>query len=157
MFTIVLLTEATLTVHDVERVAHLHDPEPVRVHVLVPVETARNRLVAALDDIALGQLREAVTEGGVAPEQARVSADNALQGAVSALRAAGAEAEGELVGSDPLPTTIARVRELDADEILVVTPPHLVEETFHRDWASRLRGQLDRPVLHVVSGTDRVL
>jgi hypothetical protein len=45
----------------------------------------------------------------------------------------------------------------DSDEIIVVTPPHLVTEALHRDWASRLRDELALPVLHVVSGTDRVI
>jgi hypothetical protein len=44
-----------------------------------------------------------------------------------------------------------------SDEIVVVTPPHLVESGLHRDWASRLRDELSLPVLHVVSGTDRVV
>jgi hypothetical protein len=156
VFTIVLLTEHALTDHDVARVAHLHDPEPVQVHVLVPVEAERNRIVEALDEIALGQLREAVTESGQPPEQAHVAAENALARSLSALRLAGVTAEGELVRADPVRATAARAQELDADEVIVLTPPHFVEETFHRDWASRLRSTLRRPVLHVVAGTDRV-
>jgi hypothetical protein len=39
----------------------------------------------------------------------------------------------------------------------VVTPPHPVEDGLHRDWASRLRDELELPVLHIVSGTDRVI
>ena len=39
----------------------------------------------------------------------------------------------------------------------MVTPPHLVEAGLHRDWASRLRDELALPVLHIVSGTDRVI
>jgi hypothetical protein len=44
-----------------------------------------------------------------------------------------------------------------SDEIVVVTPPHLVESGLHRDWASRLRDDLALPVLHIVSGTDRIV
>jgi hypothetical protein len=38
-----------------------------------------------------------------------------------------------------------------------VTPPHIIQAGLHRDWASRLRDELTLPVLHVVSGTDRVV
>jgi hypothetical protein len=157
VYTIVLLTEDALTDHDVARVAHLHDPEPVRARVLVPVSTERHRLVEALDELALGRLREAVRDSGEPPEQARVAAENALSSSISALRLAEVEADGELVGDDPVEDTVALARKLDADEVIVITEPHLVEEAFRRDWASRIRAALRRPVLHVVAGTDRVL
>ncbi|RJK92929.1 indole-3-glycerol phosphate synthase [Vallicoccus soli] len=158
MLTTVLLTEDALAEHDVDRVVHLHDPEPVRFHVLVPVDTRHNRLVEALDELALGRLREAVTDSGEQPpEQARVRAQAALDASVSALRLAGAEVEGALVGDNPVDDVVRTARELDADEVIVVTQPHLVEESLRRDWASRIRGDLGRPVLHVVSGTDRVV
>ncbi len=158
MLTTVLLTEDALSDHDVERLAHLHEPEPVRVHVLVPVDTRHSRLVEALDDLALGRLREAVTDSGAQPpEQARVRAQADLERSVSALRLAGVEAQGALVGDDPVDDVVRVVEELDADEVVVVTQPHLVEETLRRDWASRLRSAVQRPVLHVVAGTDRVV
>jgi hypothetical protein len=56
-----------------------------------------------------------------------------------------------------VPAAVEAVRLDDADEVIVVTPPHIVETGLHRDWASRLRDALQLPVLHVVSGTDRVL
>lgn len=158
MYSIVLLTEDVLTEHDVTRVVQLHDPEPVHVHVLVPVDTKHNRLVEALDDIALGQLRDATHDTGSAPvEQARVAAGTAMEASVSALQLAGLEADGALVDDDPVAATIAAARERAADEVLVVTEPHLVETTLRRDWGSRIRSSLDRPVLHFVADTDRVV
>lgn len=158
MLTTVLLTEDALAEHDVQRVAHLHDPEPVRVHVLVPVDTRHNRLVEALDDLALGRLRDAVSDSGEEPpEQARVRALGDLERSVSALRVAGLEADGSLAGDDPVVDVVRVARDLDADEVIVITEPHLVEESLRRDWASRIRSELGRPVLHVVAGTDRVV
>ena len=34
-----------------------------------------------------------------------------------------------------------------ADEVIVLTAPHLIEEFFHRDWASRARHKVGVPVL----------
>ncbi len=62
-----------------------------------------------------------------------------------------------MTGSNPLPAALEAVRLDDADEVIVVTPPHIIQAGLHRDWASRLRDDLKLPVLHVVSGTDRVV
>jgi hypothetical protein len=154
----VLLVENALTPHDVQRIAALHGPEPLTVHLVVPVDTGHNRLVEAIDDLALGRLREAVTDtGGPSPEQAETTARATLDAATAALRQAGVAVEGGLAPDDPVETVVELARRVEADEVLVVTEPHLLEETFHRDWASRLREELRLPVLHTVAGTDRVV
>ncbi|NHC46115.1 indole-3-glycerol phosphate synthase [Motilibacter aurantiacus] len=158
MYTILVLTEDALTPHDVERVAHLHDPEPVQAHVLVPVDTHRNRLVEALDDVALGRLAEAVREPGPSsPDEARRRAQQALDASVTALATAGVSATGALTGDDPVDEAAVAANELGVDEVIVVTEPHFVEETVRRDWASRLREASGLPLLHVIAGTDRVV
>jgi hypothetical protein len=40
--------------------------------------------------------------------------------------------------------------------VVVVTYPHALEDTFHRDWASRAREELHVPVLHLYSGTSEL-
>jgi hypothetical protein len=154
----VLLVENALTPHDVQRIAALHGSEPLTVHLVVPVDTRHNRLIEAIDDLALGRLREAVTDtGDPPPERAQATARATLEAATTALRQAGVTVEGELVPDDPVESVVALARRVDADEVLVVTEPHLLEETFHRDWASRIRDELALPVLHTVAGTDRVV
>ncbi len=158
MTTIVLLAEDVLTDHDVARLVQLHEPEPLRVHVVVPVDTEHNALVETLDEVALGRLKDAVRgRAGETPEQAEVRARTALDRSVSQLTVAGAETTGDLAGDDPVPHVCAVVEELDADEVVVLTQPHPVEDALHRDWASRLRDRLHRPVLHAISGTDQVV
>lgn len=157
MTTIVLLSETTLTEHDVTRIAQLHGDDPVTVHLLVPADAAHNRLIEALDEVALGRLREALDDDEPTPEQAEQDAMHAVNASLEALRSAGLEGRGSVTGSDPVPATIEAVRLDDADEVIVVAPPHPVESALHRDWASRLRDEVGLPVLHVVSGTDRVV
>jgi hypothetical protein len=41
----------------------------------------------------------------------------------------------------------------ETQEVIIVTSPHAVEDTFHRDWASRAREVLGVPVLHVYAGS----
>jgi hypothetical protein len=82
---------------------------------------------------------------------------HAVNASVDLLTTAGVTAKGSITGSDPVPAAIEAVRLDDPDEVIVVTPPHPVEDGLHRDWASRLRDELELPVLHIISGTDRVV
>lgn len=157
MTTILLLSEKTLTEHDVRRIAELHGDEQIEVHLLVPADASHNRLIEALDEVALGRLRDAIEDDDPTPEQAEHDAMHAVNTSLELLRAARVTARGSVTGSNPLPAAKEAVRLDSSDEVIVVSPPHVVESALHRDWASRLRDDLDLPVLHVVSGTDRVI
>ncbi|MEU0331960.1 indole-3-glycerol phosphate synthase [Streptomyces sp. NPDC006193] len=153
MFTSVLMIEKALTSADVEFVTTLHGDEPVSFHVLLqPRGDQADRLLRAIDDIALGELDEAVREGET-PEgrEARTLGGQALDVSLQALRAAGGRAEGRLVEDHPLDALKSLVAEVDADEVIVLTDPHYVEEFFHRDWASRARHKVGVPVLKLFS------
>jgi len=155
--TILLLSETTLTDHDVHRLAELHGDEAIDVHLLVPADAEHNRLIETLDEVALGRLRDALEDDEPTPEQAEREAMHAVNASLEALKAVGVSARGSVTGSDPVPAAIEAVRRDSADEVIVVTPPHPIEAGLHRDWASRLRDELELPVLHIVSGTDRVI
>ncbi len=157
MYTILLLSETTLTEHDVRRIAELHGTDDVSVHLLVPADAEHNRLIEALDDVALGRLRGARDDDDQTPQEAEQEAMRAVNASLDLLTAAGLQARGSITGSDPVPAAVEAARGDDSDEVIVVTPPHPVESGLHRDWASRLRDELALPVLHIVAGTDRVI
>jgi hypothetical protein len=147
------MIEKALTSADVEFVTTLHGDEPVSFHVLLqPRGEQADRLLRAIDDIALGELDEAVREGK-APEgeEAMSTGERALEVSLAALRGAGAQAEGRLLEDHPLDALKAVVDEVGADEVIVLTDPHYVEEFFHRDWASRARHKVGVPVLKLFS------
>jgi hypothetical protein len=157
--TVVVLTEDTLTSADVEHIVDLHPDDDVAYRVLVPADTERNLLVSVVDHLGLGELREALDDvlGREAePAQAHAEAADQLEGSVAAFRAAGAEADGVVVEDDPIPALTAQVAGGDVREIVVVTYPHAVEDTFHRDWASRARDRFQVPVLHLYAGTSEL-
>lgn len=158
MYSILLLSETTLADHDARRIAELHGTDEVEVHLLVPADASHNRLIEALDEVALGHLREALDDDDPTPEEAEQEAMHAVNRSLDKLRAAGLEnVRGSVTGSDPVPATLEAVRLDSSDEVIVVTPPHPVEAGLHRDWGSRLRDELELPILHVVSGTDHVI
>ncbi|WP_307622998.1 indole-3-glycerol phosphate synthase [Streptomyces sp. V3I7] len=153
MFTSVLMIEKALTSADVEFVTTLHGDEPVSFHVLLePRGDQADRLLRAIDDIALGELDDAAREGERPEgEAAKEPAAQALDVSLKALRLAGCEADGRLVEDHPLDALKALVEETGADEVIVLTDPHYVEEFFHRDWASRARHKVGVPVLKLFS------
>ncbi|AWK11829.1 indole-3-glycerol phosphate synthase [Streptomyces spongiicola] len=156
MFTSVLMIERPLTATDVEFVTTLHGDEPVSFIVLLqPRGDQADLLLRAIDDVAMGELGEAVREGGE-PEgaEARQPAELGLVHSVNALRAAGAEAVGQVVENHPIDKMKTVVGESGADEVIVLTAPHYVEEFFHRDWASRARHKVGVPVLKLFAHSE---
>ncbi|MFP1624863.1 indole-3-glycerol phosphate synthase [Streptomyces sp. 5K101] len=149
MFTSVLMIEKPLTSEDVEFVTTLHGDEAVSFILLMqPRGDQADVLLRAIDDVALGELKEAVREGEEpAGEAAKAPAQRGLEHSLTALRAAGCEAVGQVVEDHPLDKLKAVVDEAGADEVIVLTEPHYVEEFFHRDWASRARHKVGVPVL----------
>ncbi|MEV6688388.1 indole-3-glycerol phosphate synthase [Streptomyces sp. NPDC051578] len=148
MFTSVLMIEQPLTPVDVDFVTTLHGDDEVSFIVLMQPRGDQDRLLRAIDDVALGELPEALREGDE-PEgdAARRPAAQALEHSLEALRRKGAKAVGQLVEDHPLDKLRSVVDETGADEVIVLTAPHFVEEFFHRDWASRARHKVGVPVL----------
>ncbi|MEU6574217.1 indole-3-glycerol phosphate synthase [Streptomyces sp. NPDC046805] len=153
MFTSVLMIEKALTSADVEFVTTLHGEEEVSFHVLLePRGDQADRLLRAIDDIALGELDDAARERERPEgEAAKEPAEQALDVSLTALRLAGSQAEGRLVEDHPLDALRELVEQVEADEVIVLTDPHYVEEFFHRDWASRARHKVGVPVLKLFS------
>ncbi|MGW0364830.1 indole-3-glycerol phosphate synthase [Streptomyces sp. NPDC002990] len=148
MFTSVLMIEQPLTTVDVDFVTTLHGDDQVSFIVLMQPRGDQDRLLRAIDDVALGELPEAIREADE-PEgpAARGPAEQALAHSLEALRKRGAKAVGHIVEKHPLDHLKAVVDETGADEVIVLTAPHFVEEFFHRDWASRARHKVGVPVL----------
>jgi hypothetical protein len=154
MYRIVLLLEKALSDLDVAEVTTLHEGVgPQSFLVLIPADTEHNRFVEMLDDLVLGRLREAAHDSGGSGRlaQATARARAALDASVAALRAAGVEAAGKVTPDDPLRSLTEAVRTHEADEVIVLTEPHLVEEALHRDWASRARHEVGVPVLKLLA------
>jgi hypothetical protein len=155
VFTTVLMIEKPLVPTDVELVTTLHGDEPTSFVVLMQPHGDQDRLLRALDDVALGQLDEAVREVEEREGHAGMQpAERALQHSLDALRAAGSEAVGQIVEKHPLDLLRTVVEQTRADEVIVLTRPHLVEEFFHRDWTSRARHKVGVPVLKLYAHTE---
>lgn len=159
--TTLVLTEDSLTEADVAHVLSLHpagEDDARAYRVLVPADTERNLLVTLLDELSLADFRDALaTILGKEPrgEAAVAAAQERLDTSLGLLRDAGATATGAITEDDPLPALRRGVSE-GAEEIVVVTYPHAVEDTFRQDWASRARDALQVPVLHLYRGTSEL-
>jgi hypothetical protein len=157
VYDVVLLIERELTDLDARQVTGLHEglDEPVRYHVVLPVENAsaqvhsmlwsmsRYEMVPPLDAIGadtLAQLdAELVTE-----------ARDGLTRSVELLRTHGHVADGELTPASPVRALVETCGECGAREAIVLTAPHAVQEFLHVDWASRARRALGIPLLHLL-------
>jgi hypothetical protein len=158
-YDVVLLVEQALTEQDARQVRSLHDglDDPVTYHVLLPLDDAAARVEASLGSLSGSELLaspqtplnavdlDAVREDG----QERSEAD--LTATVAALESAGATvASSTLVTGSPIDELVAKVKEVDGRETIILTRPHVVAELFRLDWSSKARRHLDVPVLHLL-------
>jgi hypothetical protein len=157
-YDVVLLVEQPLSVQDALQVRSLHDEveDPVRYHVLLPVEDAAARVESAMGSIAASEvlaspalvmdtenLQEVQRE---LLEQARAD----LTSCIDRIAKTGGDAIGEVVNVEPIEALAAKVSAVDAAEAIILTRPHVVAEFFHVDWTSRARRKLGVPVLHLL-------
>ena len=158
-YNVVLLVEQAFTAKDATNLRGLHEDieDPVVYHVLLP---GRGRLGArGVGDGIAGHRRGAHDPGG---RRRRRRHRGAAQGAARHLprerehhhrepiEKAGGKAFGEPVTNDPIRALVAKVSEVDAREVIILTRPHVVSEFFHVDWTSRARRKLGVPVLHLL-------
>ncbi|MCX4965498.1 indole-3-glycerol phosphate synthase [Streptomyces sp. NBC_00654] len=150
------MIEKPLTPEDVDFVTTLHGDEQISFVVLMqPRGDQADVLLRAIDDVAMGELRDAAREGEE-PEgkDAVAPAELALEFSLRALREAGSEAVGQVIEDHPLNKLKSVVEDARADEVIVLTAPHYVEEFFHRDWASRARHKVGVPVLKLFAHSE---
>ena len=157
-YNVVLLVEQAFTAKDAANLRGLHEDieDPVRYHVMLPVEDASARVESAMGSLATG---EVLATPAVAVNDADLEGlrkellDNCRAGVdatVQAIEAAGGRAVGEPVTNDPIRALVAKVAEIDAREVIILTRPHVVSEFFHVDWTHRARRKLGVPVLHLL-------
>ena len=149
----IVLTEVPLKDLDVTRITALHEGDEPAYRVLVPADTKRNVLVSVLNHLSLFEMREALESlKPINRNAAHTDAEETLAESLRVLSAAGVQATGAITEDDPLPTLEAEVARIQAAEVIIVTEPHAVQDTFHTDWASEARERLGVPVLHVYTG-----
>jgi hypothetical protein len=156
-YDVVLLVEQPFTAQDAANVTQLHEDieDPVRYHVLLPVEDASARVESTIG--ALGG--EVWTTPTVHVEQEDIAelrkellstCRDGVDTTIRAIEAAGGTALGEPVTIDPIKALVAKVDEVSAAEVIILTRPHVVAEFFHVDWASKADRKLGVPVLHLL-------
>ncbi|WP_310528378.1 hypothetical protein [Nocardioides sp.] len=157
-YDVVLLVEAALSVGDARQVRSLHSDikDPVIYHVLLPLEDAAARIEASLGTLGAGDVMAApamvMSEADLdaVREECRERSSTDLAKTLKAIEAAGGKVSGAVTSEPPVDALVAKVSEVDAREVIVLTRPHLVAEFFHVDWTSRARRKLGVPVLHLL-------
>ena len=157
-YDVVLLVEEPLTTADARQIHSLHEAveDPVRYHVILPVEDAATRVESAMGSLAASEVLASPTVmlSDVNLEEVQQEilerAHDDVAACVDRLAQEGAHAVGTLVNVDPIDAVAAMAKEVDAAEVIIMTRPHVVAEFFKMDWSSRARRKLGVPVLHLL-------
>ncbi len=157
-YDVVLLVEEPLSTVDARQVRGLHEgvDQPVRYHVILPVEDAAARVESAMGSLAASEVLASPTVmlgdvnlEDVQQEIVERARDNVSM-CVDRLTQEGANAVGTVVNVDPIDAVAARAKEVGAAEVIIMTRPHVVAEFFKMDWSSRARRKIGVPVLHLL-------
>jgi len=158
-YNVVVLVEEPVAEWDARQIVALHTdtPEPVRYHVLIPVEDAASRVESTIGSLAasevMGTAAMYVDEADLerVHEEIREASKRALADSLQAFAGVGAHANGEITAADPLDRLTTLVQECAAAEVIILTRSHVIAELFHVDWTARARRRLDVPVLHLLA------
>jgi hypothetical protein len=152
---ILILTEVALGPAERRALSELVEGTDTPLAILVPVGRKRRLVVDFLDHLSMLEFRKAVGDFSpkTKPETEHAVAQTALSGSLAALEGLGGTHSGELVEGDPVAALADRASESGASQVVVVTLPHAVEDTFHTDWANQAQRKLGIPVLHLYAGT----
>jgi hypothetical protein len=153
---ILILTEVALGPSERKAVEGLLSGGAATIDVLVPAGRRRRLVIDFLDHLSmleLGKAVEGLSEKETDPETARSIAQTALATSLAALEGLGAEVSGSIIEGDPVLALAERAKASAAEQAVVVTLPHAIEDTFHTDWANQAQRKLGIPVLHLYAGT----
>ncbi len=158
-YVVVVLVEEPVGEWDARQIIALHSdtPEPARYQVLIPVEDAASRVESTIGSLAasevMGTAAMYVDEADLerVHEEIREASKEALEQSVKAFTHLGAQASGQITATDPLDRLAGLVQECGADEVIILTRPHVIAEFFHVDWTNRARRKLEVPVLHLLA------
>jgi hypothetical protein len=159
MYNVVVLAEQAMSRGDAQEVASLHEgiDEPRGYHVVIPCENAALQVETTLSALGSSEVLAAASVVDVAGEDVEQrqqemdhEATQAVHASVAAIQALGHFADGRVSRADPIDALDEMVREQRADEVIVMTRPHVLAEFFHVDWTSKARRRLGVPILHLV-------
>lgn len=157
-YDVVLLIEQPLSPADAAQVTSLHEGLDMTVayHVLLPMADAAAAVEASLGsiggaDLLTPPMTPTPSEIETLREENREQADRDLAATVASLTdAGGIVGSATIVTDPPIEALASKVSEVDGQEAIVLTRPHVVAEFFHVDWTSRARRKVGVPVLHLL-------
>ncbi len=156
MYNVIVLAEQAMSPGDAGEVVSLHEAieDERHYHVLIPCEDASARVETALGSLGAS---ESLTGSGTASSRFDAAqheldheAQDAVATSVSALETLHHRATGQYSHDDPIDILDQVVAAEHADEVIIMTRPHVVQEFFHVDWTSKARRRLGVPVLHLI-------
>lgn len=161
MYEVVVLAERALADVDARVLGDLYRaaPEPIHLHLLLPVDGGPGRVEAVLAALSSGRDMPGTGVPPVRPEtlpreddQAAIEqeAQAALARSLDHLRAVGLDVDGETVPHEPLDAIRSVVETRGSDEVVIMTRNHVVADLLRMDWTSRARRELGVPVLHLL-------
>ncbi|MEG9248427.1 hypothetical protein V6S67_10050 [Arthrobacter sp. Soc17.1.1.1] len=152
--TILVLTEEALTQPDLANLRSLQGEESADVVVLIPEDRDESVLGEFFRHLSLLEVGEAFRSFSADDRKHdETEARTALESSLRLLTDEGFTARGRTTTGNPVDALVQEAADTGAAQAVVITRPHAVADTFHRDWANRAQDKLGIAVLHLYSGS----
>ncbi|MDQ0735060.1 hypothetical protein [Arthrobacter agilis] len=152
--TILVLTEEALTQPDLANLRSLQGEEPADVVVLIPEDRDESVLGEFFRHLSLFEVGEAFRSfSSDDRHHDEAAARTALEVSLRLLMDEGYAARGRTTTGNPVDALVQEAADTGAAQAVVITRPHAVADTLHRDWANRAQDKLGIAVLHLYSGS----
>lgn len=153
MFSVALLIERQLNALDADQIIALHEglDDTVHYHLLLPVENSSDVLIASMGTLG-GQIVPTAdpATADAMHQNIKTSGQDELAASAALLSERGQAVTATLTEDDPIDALLALVTATGADEVIILTEPHVVKEFLQIDWTSRAQRKLDVPSIHLL-------
>ncbi|MEU4206334.1 hypothetical protein [Rothia terrae] len=162
MKSMLVVTEQILNEQDIrniQRVAQFSTPPVEAIHLLIPTEVHEPLLLKVLDQLALLDFNAASRTAFSAEKGAlthRQEAQEISRTSHLLLKDAGFQVEITIASGDPVAVMRSIVEADDSVQAIIITNPHPVQDSLNLNWTNKAQDSLGIPVLHLLSGTERI-
>lgn len=169
MYDVVVLVEEELSVPDAEGLVERYPtaPDEIKFHVIIPCEDARAKVESSLASLAGTELygiaaerysiqsdEEAIKAQQEAQRAVDAQATAALERSLGRLRSFDRDADGIITRRHPVDELVDYIKQVNGNEVVVLTRKHVIAELLHIDWSAQARRHLGVPVFHLIESTE---
>lgn len=157
---IIIVTECSLTETDIKNLLSLYKKSSHTFSIIQKPKESKNMLLEILDHLMLLDLKEMLHDITKKNKHTNVKEEDvakSLDDTIKILEKYHLNFTAKTTNLNPLVAIEEEMKLATTEAVVIITQPHAVEDSLHKDWASKAQKKLGIPVLHTYSGTSFIV